>query len=137
MGFIAAFYYYMNRADPDCGTTFAWVTRAIGPKSGWISGWGIVMADLIIMPSLAQISGIYLFLLFGGEGFAASAFWTTLVGIAFIMGMTWICVVGIELNGRRTCLSQRLPGTSMAPMAPIRRTALRLGLRARVAVAPA
>src|SRR4030095_1965752 len=28
---IANAYYFMNRADPDCGTTFAWVTRALGP----------------------------------------------------------------------------------------------------------
>jgi amino acid transporter len=35
MLFIAAAYYYMNRADPDCGTTFSWVTRAMGP---WAAG---------------------------------------------------------------------------------------------------
>ena len=27
MLFIAASYYYLNRADPDCGTNFSWVTR--------------------------------------------------------------------------------------------------------------
>jgi hypothetical protein len=27
---IASAYYYMNRADPDCGTTFSWATRALG-----------------------------------------------------------------------------------------------------------
>ena len=32
MLFIAAAYYYLNRADPDCGTNFTWVTRAIGPE---------------------------------------------------------------------------------------------------------
>src|SRR3954466_15479141 len=26
---IAAAYYYMNRADPDCGTSVTWVTRAM------------------------------------------------------------------------------------------------------------
>ncbi|HEY7151116.1 MAG TPA: hypothetical protein VH391_05500 [Solirubrobacterales bacterium] len=26
---IAAAYYYMNKADPDCGTSFTWVTRAM------------------------------------------------------------------------------------------------------------
>jgi hypothetical protein len=31
MFFIAAAFYYMNRADQDCGTTFSWVTRALGP----------------------------------------------------------------------------------------------------------
>ena len=35
---IASAYYYMNRADPDCGTTFSWATRAMGPWAGW-SGW--------------------------------------------------------------------------------------------------
>ena len=32
----AAAYYYLNRADPDCGTTFSWVTRAMGPRLGWL-----------------------------------------------------------------------------------------------------
>ena len=34
MFLIASAFYYMNRADPDCGTTFSWVTRAMGPASG-------------------------------------------------------------------------------------------------------
>ena len=34
MFFIAAAFYYMNRADQDCGTSFSWVTRAIGPQIG-------------------------------------------------------------------------------------------------------
>ena len=61
--FIAAAYYYMNRADPDCGTTFSWVTRAMGPSSGWIGGWAIIVADIIVMANLAQIAGLYTFLL--------------------------------------------------------------------------
>src|ERR1700722_14887376 len=45
MLFIAAAYYYLNRAAPDCGTPFSWVTRAMGPKTGWMAGWGILMTD--------------------------------------------------------------------------------------------
>ena len=41
MFFIAAAFYYMNKADQDCGTSFSWVTRAIGPQSGWITGWAM------------------------------------------------------------------------------------------------
>ena len=63
MLFIAFAYNYMNRADPDCGTSFAWVTRAMGPQLGWLSGWAIIAADIIVMASLAQIAGIYSFLL--------------------------------------------------------------------------
>src|ERR1700680_3592468 len=25
----------LNKADPDCGTTFIWATRAFGPRVGW------------------------------------------------------------------------------------------------------
>ena len=63
MLFIASAYYYLNRADPDCGTTFAWVTRAMGPWAGWIGGWAIIIADIIVMANLAQIAGLYSFLL--------------------------------------------------------------------------
>ena len=37
MGCIAAAHNSFNRADPDCGTTFTWVTRAMGPRIGWMS----------------------------------------------------------------------------------------------------
>ena len=32
MLFISAAYRYLNLADPDAGTTFAWTTRAMGPR---------------------------------------------------------------------------------------------------------
>lgn len=98
MLFIAAAYYYMNRADPDCGTTFVWVTRAMGPKSGWMGGWGILMTDLVVMPSLSQIAGAYTFSLFGANGLANSTFWVTFVGVIWIIVMTLICYIGIELS---------------------------------------
>ena len=31
---IASAYLYMNRTDPDCGTTFAWVSQGDGPVGG-------------------------------------------------------------------------------------------------------
>ena len=46
MFLVAAGYYYMNKADPDCGTSFSWVTKAMGPQLGWIAGWTIVVADV-------------------------------------------------------------------------------------------
>jgi amino acid transporter len=97
---IAFGYRYMNRADPDCGTTFAWVTRAMGPHLGWLSGWAIVAADIIVMASLAQIAGIYTFLLFGWQSAASTMWAVTIVGVIWIAVMTWICVIGIELNAK-------------------------------------
>ena len=102
MLFIAAAYYYLNRADPDCGTTFTWVTRAIGPKTGWLAGWGILVTDLVVMPNLASVAGVYTFNLFGAHGIAAnsSGFWVTFVGVVWIIVMTAICYIGIELSAR-------------------------------------
>ena len=65
---IASSYYAMNRVDPDCGTTFTWVTRAMGPWIGWIAGWALLVADLLIMASLGQIAGKYSLRLFGADG---------------------------------------------------------------------
>jgi amino acid transporter len=100
MLFIAASYYYMNRADPDCGTTFSWVTKAMGPYAGWIGGWAIIVADIIVMANLAQIAGLYSFRLFDWQSAADSTAAVTAVGIAWIAIMTAICVYGIELSAR-------------------------------------
>src|SRR3954454_8920050 len=78
---IAAAYYYMNRADPDCGTTFTWVTRALGPKNGWFGGWGIIIADVLVMPSLAFVAGQYTFLLFGWHGAADNKWAVLAIGV--------------------------------------------------------
>ncbi|MGZ4201251.1 MAG: APC family permease [Thermoleophilaceae bacterium] len=95
---IALAYNYLNRADPDCGTTFSWVTKAMGPRSGWMGGWAIIIADVIVMANLSQIAGLYTFQLFGNSN--PSTFWVTVIGVAWIVVMTWICWRGIELSAR-------------------------------------
>jgi amino acid transporter len=97
---VATAYYYMNRVDPDCGTTFSWASRALGPAAGWIGGWAIIVADIIVMANLSQIAGLYTFLLFGADGAAASTFWVTFIGVIWIIVMTAICYIGIELSAR-------------------------------------
>ena len=100
MFFIAASYYAMNRVDPDCGTTFIWVTRGLGPWLGWISGWALLIADVLVMASLSQIAGKYTFLLFGADGAANNTLAVTTIGVIWIVVMTWICYVGIEISAR-------------------------------------
>jgi len=93
-------YSELNKADPDCGTTFAWAGHTFGPKTGWLGGWGIVAADLLVMPSLAQIAGQYVFLLFGAKGIGSdpTSGWVLLVGILWLVVMTYICYRGIEVS---------------------------------------
>ena len=93
-------YSELNKADPDCGTTFTWAARAFGPRTGWAGGWGIVAADVLVMVSLAQVAGQYVFLLVGAHGIGADPTngWVLLVGIAWIVAMTYICYRGIEVS---------------------------------------
>src|SRR3954454_4759610 len=72
MLFVSVGYRYLNKADPDCGTSFAWGTRALGPHVGWLMGWAIVAADIIVMATLAQIAAKYTFLLFDWDAAAKS-----------------------------------------------------------------
>ena len=93
-------YSEMNKADPDCGTTFTWAARTFGPKTGWAGGWAIVAADVLVMASLAQVAGQYVFELFGTSsiGGNATSGWVLLVGLAWIASMTYICYRGIEVS---------------------------------------
>mgnify|MGYP007080548341 CR=1 FL=1 len=52
---IAGAFAALNRVDPDCGTTFSWVTRALGPWTGWIGGWAIAMTGVLVLGSLAEV----------------------------------------------------------------------------------
>ena len=100
MYFIAVAYSELNKAEPDCGTTFTWAARAFGTRTGWLGGWGIIIADIIVMANLAQIAGSYSYSLFGFDDLAASTFWSTVAGIIWIAVMTYICYRGIEVSAR-------------------------------------
>ncbi len=108
---IAIAYYYMNRADPDCGTSFTWVTRAMGPQLGWMTGWAIIVADVIVMASLAEVAAQYTFSLFDIDWASNPVIPFTVgdqtldlavigLGVLFIAVLTWICYVGIEVSVR-------------------------------------
>src|SRR6201999_4582928 len=82
-------YSELNKADPDCGTTFTWATRAFGPVPGWLGGWGILAADILVMSSLAQVAGQYVFLLFGADGIGSDA----TNGWVLLVGLVWLAVM--------------------------------------------
>ncbi len=100
MLFTAAAYYYLNRVDPDCGATFSWVSRAMGPNAGWLGGWGVIVADLVVMPSLAWVAAYYTYSLFGLDSLAGNTWALLILGVVFIVAMTLITWLGIELSAR-------------------------------------
>ena len=59
-GFIPMFltayaYRELNSRAPDCGASFTWSTKAFGPYVGWMCGWGMVIATIIVLSNLASI----------------------------------------------------------------------------------
>ena len=98
MFLIASAFYYLNRADPDCGTSFSWITRAMGPGAGCVGGWAVSTTGILVVGSLAQVAAYYTFELLGlatlRDSVAANVIFTLLI----IAVMTAICVIGTELS---------------------------------------
>jgi amino acid transporter len=100
MFLIAGAFFYMNRADRDAGTTFSWVTRTLGPWVGWMGGWAVCMTGILVIGSLADVGARYTYLLFGWDSAAGSKTAVMVLAIAYIVVLTWVCVLGTELSAR-------------------------------------
>lgn len=105
MLFIAFAYRELNNAVPDCGTTFTWGTKAFGPWVGWMGGWGVAVAGMVVLANLAQIAGIYFWALIDGivrssdEALLSDNVpLVTATGVVFIAAMTWVSWRGVEIG---------------------------------------
>lgn len=107
MLFIAFAYRELNNDVPDCGTTFTWGTKAFGPWVGWLGGWGVAVAGMVVLANLAQIAGIYFWALIDGivrtpqdALLADNVPLVTATGVVFIAAMTWVSWRGVEIGER-------------------------------------
>jgi len=95
---VAFGYRELNRAMPDSGTSFTWAARAFGPWIGWMAGWGLVAATILVLSNLAGIAVEFLFLLIdqlaGNPGTIAELAFNPLINVAvcllFMLGATFI-----------------------------------------------
>ncbi|MBW1598213.1 APC family permease [Streptomyces sp. JJ38] len=62
---VAFAYRELNRVIPDCGTSFTWTVKALGPRIGWMTGWGLVIATVIVLSNLAGVAAEFFYLLLG------------------------------------------------------------------------
>ena len=100
MALIATAFLYLNRVDQDCGTTFSWVTRAMGPWLGWIGGWAITMTGVLVIGSLADVGVSFTLLMLGADAAADNAWIRMPLAIVLIVVMTWICVLGTDISAK-------------------------------------
>lgn len=59
---VAFGYHELDRAVPDCGTTFTWGTKAFNPYVGWLGGWGLVLSTVIVLSNLAGVAVTFFYL---------------------------------------------------------------------------
>ncbi|WP_138896098.1 APC family permease, partial [Streptomyces chryseus] len=97
---IASAFFYLNKADQDCGTTFSWVTRAMGPWAGWLGGWAVAMTGVLVVGSLADVAVTFGLLTVGLDSWAESDLVRQLLTVLLILVMTAVCVIGTEASAR-------------------------------------
>ena len=97
---IASAFYYLNRVDQDCGTTFSWVTRAMGPWWGWQGGWAITMTGVLVIGALADVAVRFTLLMLGLDDLAENKAVVMVGAVVLIMAMTAVCVTGIDVSAR-------------------------------------
>ncbi|MCH0542349.1 APC family permease [Streptomyces sp. MUM 203J] len=62
---VAFAYRELNKAVPDCGTSFTWTVKAFGPKVGWMCGWGLLVATVVVLSNLAGVATSFFWLTAG------------------------------------------------------------------------
>ena len=100
---VALGYRELNTAMPDSGTSFTWATRAFGPWIGWMGGWGLIAATIIVLSNLAAVAVDFFYLMLaqvtGNESLAdltTNLPLNILTTCIFIAGACWISYRGLE-----------------------------------------
>ncbi|WP_424466638.1 APC family permease [Pseudoclavibacter helvolus] len=114
MMFTAYAYRELNNELNDCGTVFTWAAKAFGPRTGWMSGWALAVAGILVMANLAEIASVYILLLIGDGSLAENRVVVTLFGAIIIAVMTWISMRGIEIGERMQVVLLAIQYAAMA-----------------------
>jgi len=100
---VALGYRELNNAMPDSGTSFTWATRAFGPWLGWLGGWGLIVATVVVLSNLAGVAVDFLYLalaqIFGDPGLAdlaANVPINIATCLVFMVGACYISYRGME-----------------------------------------
>ena len=59
---VAYAYRRLNQVAPDAGTSFTWTVKAFGPHVGWMCGWGLLIATIIVLSNLAGVAVTFFYL---------------------------------------------------------------------------
>jgi amino acid transporter len=100
---VAYAYRELNHEAPDCGTSFTWTVKAFGPHIGWMCGWGLVLATVIVLSNLVGVAVTFFYLtlgnVFGSETLGAlggNAVANVLTTLVFVAAATMISYRGMS-----------------------------------------
>ncbi|MGO1318805.1 MAG: APC family permease [Galactobacter sp.] len=96
-------YRELNSRMPDAGTTFTWSTRAFGPWLGWMGGWGLIAATVIVLSNLAAVATDFFYIMLGqifsNPDIAAltdNRLINIVTTLVFLAGAVWISYRGVQ-----------------------------------------
>jgi amino acid transporter len=100
MLFVALAYKYMTTVAADSGTVFTWGSMAIGPRVGWLGGWGLFLSSTLAGVGAAEIMVNSVVTVAGLED--PPLLLRAGIGAAFILFTTWLVARGAEESSRTT-----------------------------------
>ena len=100
MLFIAVAYFYLNRRDPNCGASYAWLSKLVGPRVGWFNGWVQLAASIlfcIAAPVLAADYTLQFIHSIGWTSHTLSNAWLIAgIAVAWLASITLITIYSVR-----------------------------------------
>ncbi|MGA5561048.1 APC family permease [Streptomyces platensis] len=106
---IALSYARLNRSEPNCGSGYTWVGRSIGPWPGFLTGWVVLVGNVIFMAYTGAVTGsvvlqflnkLGLYSVWGLRLDPASTGISTAVGLAALVVVTITAITGVRAATR-------------------------------------
>ncbi|GFE12488.1 putative amino acid permease [Streptomyces glebosus] len=106
---IALSYARLNRSEPNCGSGYTWVGRTIGPWPGFLTGWVVLVGNVIFMAYTGAVTGsvvlqflnkLGLYSVWGLRLDPASTGVSTAVGLLALVVVTLTAITGVRAATR-------------------------------------
>ncbi|MFE0187776.1 APC family permease [Streptomyces sp. NPDC058989] len=106
---IALSYARLNRTEPNCGSGYTWVGRSIGPWPGFLTGWVVLVGNVIFMAYTGAVTGsvvlqflnkLGLYSLLGLRLDPSSTGISTAVGLIALVAVTFTAITGVRAATR-------------------------------------
>lgn len=98
-------YRELNNDGPDAGASITWSTKAFGPYAGWMCGWGMLIATILVLSNLTAVAVQFCYLLlaalFGDAGISdlpANKGANIATTVLFIAVAAWVSSRGIQTS---------------------------------------